>query len=172
MAVGVELRVILFARPIRLATLGVRLGFGVSPMIGASGLIGDPGRTATSILDWVGPLPAPALRGSGWLYIHVAERTTMLPMRKAGVMGYAKRRTDARKDRMMLSDVAKPLRMLSEYLMTIAVTSPPRTWVSTVAHAQTEKFANGSTSAPASPCDVELVKRTGRRAGMREKKES
>lgn len=31
-------------------------------------------------------------------------------------------------DRMMESDVAKPFRMLSAYLMTAAMTNPPRAW--------------------------------------------
>lgn len=35
---------------------------------------------------------------------------------------------DIRVDRMMDSDVAKPLRMLSAYLMTAAMTRPPSAW--------------------------------------------
>lgn len=35
---------------------------------------------------------------------------------------------DMRVDRMMESDVAKPLRMLSAYLMTAAMTRPPSAW--------------------------------------------
>lgn len=35
---------------------------------------------------------------------------------------------DIRVDRMMESDVAKPLRMLSAYLMTAAMTRPPSAW--------------------------------------------
>lgn len=35
---------------------------------------------------------------------------------------------DMRVDRMMESDVAKPLRMLSAYLMTAAMTRPPIAW--------------------------------------------
>jgi len=48
-------------------------------------------------------------------------------MRKDGVMRKLKRITDARKERMMERLVAKPLRMLSEYLITTAVTRPPKT---------------------------------------------
>lgn len=51
---------ILFANPMSDATLGVLLGFGVSPIIGASCLIGLPD-TATSIRDGVGPPTAMAL---------------------------------------------------------------------------------------------------------------
>jgi len=48
-------------------------------------------------------------------------------MRKERVMLKLKRMTDARKDRMMERLVAKPLRILSEYLITIAVMRPPKT---------------------------------------------
>jgi hypothetical protein len=37
-------------------------------------------------------------------------------------------------DRMMESDVAKPFRMLSAYLMTAAMTNPPRAWKHTKGH--------------------------------------
>ena len=113
------------------------------------------------------------------MYIHVATRTVEEPNRKPGVIWKSNNTTDAKKDRIMEREVAKPLRMLSEYLMTIAVTSPPNTWIATVAHAQIPKFLNRS---PKIPCDDgedndgELAgraeKRMGSSAGRSEKKES
>ena len=64
---------------------------------------------------------------SGWLYIQVATSTTVEPMMNAGVMWNPNRATDARKESTMDRLVANPFMMLSEYLMTIAVISPPRT---------------------------------------------
>lgn len=75
----------------------------------------------------------------GWLYIHVAIRTVEEPIRNEGVIWKPKRATEARKERTMDRLVAKPLRMLSEYLITMAVTSPPNTWIATVAHAHAPK---------------------------------
>lgn len=49
---------------------------------------------------------------------------------------------------MMEMDVAKPLRILSEYLMTTAVTRPPNTWMETVAHAQPPKWRKRSLIIP------------------------
>ena len=45
---------------------------------------------------------------------------------KGRVTGKEKRTTDAKKDITIAREVAKPLRMLSEYLITMAVTSPPK----------------------------------------------
>ena len=62
-----------------------------------------------------------------WLYIHVAANTTLAPSAKVNVRGKLKKTTEARHEMTMLKLVAKPLRMLSAYLMTIAVTRPPKT---------------------------------------------
>jgi hypothetical protein len=61
------------------------------------------------------------------LYNHVAISTVEEPMRNEGVILKLNRITDARNDRMMERLVAKPLRILSEYLITTAVMSPPKT---------------------------------------------
>ena len=74
------------------------------------------------------------------MYIHVATSTMVEPMTNVGVMRKPKRTTEARKDKTMDKLVAKPFKMLSEYLMTMAVMSPPRTWMVTVAQAQPPKF--------------------------------
>jgi len=63
----------------------------------------------------------------GWLYSQVATMTTTEPRTKVKVNLKSKRKTEARKERTMLRLVAKPLIMLSEYLMTIAVSRPPET---------------------------------------------
>jgi len=99
-------------------------------------------------------------------------------MMKVAVRVKSKRAMEARNDRTMLRLVAKPFRMLSEYLMTIAVTSPPSTWTATVAHAQgpklRNKVENQSDAVASNPdpafcaCDI----RTGAIAGRREKRES
>lgn len=62
----------------------------------------------------------------GWLYIHVATKTVVLPTKNEGVNVNSNSATEARNDKMMARLVAKPLRMLSEYLMTTAVTNPPK----------------------------------------------
>lgn len=64
----------------------------------------------------------------------------------------------------ILKLVAKPFKMLSEYLMTIAVINPPNTWIRTVHHAQNPKFLK---SAERENIDV-VEKMTGARAGRRE----
>lgn len=69
----------------------------------------------------IGSLPG------GWLYIHVAVKTVDAPMTKLHEMRKLNKTTLARKDRTMDKLVAKPFIMLSEYLMTTAVTSPPKT---------------------------------------------
>ena len=45
-------------------------------------------------------------------------------------------------------EVANPFRMLSEYLMAIAVTRPPITWIATVAQAHAPKWRNKSRKGP------------------------
>src|ERR1700683_1725824 len=75
---------------------------------------------------------------------------------------------DARKDMMMLRLVAKPLRRLSEYLMTMAVIKPPKTWIATVAHAQPPKFWNW----PIMPDPALCEKITGKSAGRTENADS
>ena len=76
---------------------------------------------------------------AGWLYIQVAVNTVEAPIINDGVMLKSNRATEAKKDRTIDREVAKPFRMLSEYLMTIAVTRPPMTWIATVAHAHAPK---------------------------------
>jgi len=71
----------------------------------------------------------------GWLYNHVAASTITDPSVNVKEIWKSNSATDARKDITMLRLVAKPLRILSEYLMTMAVTKPPKTWIATVAHA-------------------------------------
>jgi len=89
--------------------------------------------------------------GLGWLYIHVAASTVEAPIMKEGVIVKSNSTTDARKESMIERDVAKPLRMLSEYLITMAVISPPRTWMATVAQAQKPKLRNRSRMNPREP---------------------
>ena len=62
----------------------------------------------------------------GWLYIHVAAKTVVLPTTNDGVNLESNSATEARNDKTMARLVAKPLRMLSEYLMTTAVINPPK----------------------------------------------
>jgi len=64
------------------------------------------------------------------------------PSTKVAVKVKSKSAMDAKNDRTILRLVAKPFRMLSEYFMTIAVTSPPSTCTATVAHAQGPKLRN------------------------------
>ena len=75
----------------------------------------------------------------GWLYIQVALNTVDAPIMNDGVMLKSKRATDAKKERTIEREVANPFRMLSEYLMTMAVIRPPRTWIATVAQAHPPK---------------------------------
>lgn len=110
---------------------------------------------------------------SGWLYIQVATRTTVEPRTKVTVMWKLKRATEARKEMTMLSDVAKPLRMLSAYLITSAVNKPPSTCTATVAHAQMPKFANREKLKGADDVDwVKSGRSAGRSAGRSENSES
>jgi len=84
--------------------------------------------------------------------------------------------TETRNDITIDREVAKPFMMLSAYLITRAVRSPPRTWVMTVAQAHGVKFANrcvseGTLCAGASgECDGAMM--MGTRAGSSEKRES
>ena len=106
----------------------------------------------------------------GWLYIHVAANTVMAPIKKPMVILNSKRTTLARKLRTILRLVAKPLRILSEYLMTTAVRRPPSTWIKTVAQAQGPKLWKRESM---KPCWGLLgAYRMGRSAGMREKRDS
>ena len=75
----------------------------------------------------------------GWLYIQVALNTVDAPIINDGVMLKSNSATDAKKERTIEREVANPFRMLSEYLITIAVMRPPRTWIATVAQAQDRK---------------------------------
>lgn len=77
---------------------------------------------------------------AGWLYIAVAASTVDAPIMKEGVMWKSKSTTEARKERIIDNDVANPFKILSEYLITTAVTSPPKTCIATVAHAHPPKF--------------------------------
>jgi len=64
---------------------------------------------------------------SGMLYVAVATSTVEAPTMKVGVIWKLNNTTPARKEMTILRLVAKPLRILSEYLMTMAVMSPPNT---------------------------------------------
>jgi len=66
-------------------------------------------------------------RLGGWLYSQVETRTMVDPRTNVTVRVKSKSATEARKESTILRLVAKPFRMLSEYLITIAVTSPPNT---------------------------------------------
>src|SRR3954464_12651222 len=83
--------------------------------------------------------------------------------------------TEARNEITMLRLVAKPFKMLSEYLMTMAVTRPPNTWMATVDHAHTPKLWN-SVDLKDSPVlrvgSEAWEKMTGATAGSKEKRES
>jgi len=63
----------------------------------------------------------------GWLYIQVATRTVVDPSIKLGVSLKLNRMTEARNEMRIDRLVAKPFIMLSEYLITNAVTNPPNT---------------------------------------------
>src|ERR1700722_13478219 len=107
----------------------------------------------------------------GWLYSQVATRTMNDPRRKVNVMEKLNRATDARKEKTMLRLVAKPFRMFPEYLMTIAVTSPPTTCVTTVAHAHRPKLSKRHTKfllVQVMSFDSAYVNMMGESAGRRE----
>jgi len=120
-------------------------------------------------------LEAAALERVGcWLYSHVAIRTTVDPRTNVIVMWKSNKATDARNEMTMLRLVAKPLRILSEYLITMAVTRPPSTWTHTVAHAHAPKFSNRREIrfSPAAETTERCAKMMGANAGRREKSES
>jgi hypothetical protein len=114
------------------------------PRIGSLEARGEPGNDADfpDCLVVNGSFPA------GWLYIHVATKTVDEPMMNVGVIRKSNSATDARNDKIIERLVANPFRMLSEYLMTTAVMSPPKTWMATVAHAQPPKFRKRSKKKP------------------------
>lgn len=97
---------------------------------GVKGVLFEEVRT----MDTSGSFPG------GWLYIQVEQSTVDAPMTNEGVIRKSKRMTDAKNDSTMDRLVAKPFKMLSEYLITMAVTSPPNTWIATVAQAHIPKF--------------------------------
>lgn len=105
----------------------------------------------------------------GNLHSQVDPTTRQVPSTKLGVTVKLKRITPAIKLKTMANDVANPLMILSEYLMTRAVTKPPSTCVKTTAQAQTPKLAK-IPPLPAAAL-IELVK-TGRIAGRIEKKDN
>src|SRR5260370_38460733 len=90
------------------------------------------------------------------------------------VMRKWKSPTETRNDITIDREVAKPFMMLSAYLITRAVISPPRTCVMTVAQAHGVKFANrcvieGTLCAGASgECEGAMIR--GRRAGSSERR--
>lgn len=94
--------------------------------------------------------------------------TIVDPSRKVKDIWKSNSATEARKDITILRLVAKPLRILSEYLMTIAVIKPPKTCIATVAHAQPPKLSN----IPSMPEPDLCEKTTGKRAGRRENADS
>lgn len=116
---------------------------------GGAGDRGESGSRAFSLR----PSFAKLIRTGCWLYSHVARRTIAEPRINVAVMRKSKSATLARNESTILRLVAKPLRILSEYLITSAVTSPPRTCTHTVAHAHAPKCAkspaNGAPLPPA-----------------------
>lgn len=88
------------------------------------------------------------------------------PRAKVKVNLKLKSAVEARKEIMMLRLVAKPFKMLSEYLMTMAVTRPPRTCTETVAHAHAPKLWKGEDIHPSDNLGLEACeKMTGAKAG-------
>jgi len=84
-------------------TLDVRDRRSGSPRMGAVVGIGEPGATPMAVRVVVSLGVAGEL-----LYRNVAMSTMEEPSTKATVIGYEKRATDARKDIIMDSEVAKP----------------------------------------------------------------
>jgi hypothetical protein len=72
----------------------------------------------------------------------VAASTTLEPTTNEAVIRKSNNPTETRKEMTIESDVAKPFMILSAYLITRAVISPPRTCVRTVAQAHGVKLAN------------------------------
>jgi len=95
---------------------------------------------------------------------------------KEAVIRKSKSPTEARKEMTIDSDVAKPFMILSAYLMTRAVMSPPKTCVSTVAQAQGVKLANRcvieGTLCAEVPEEDDGAMMIGTSAGSSEKRES
>lgn len=121
--------------------------------------VDDPPSWPLRVIDTDGSLEVLVMReeeagvlavvsAAGWLYIQVALNTVVAPIIKDGVMLKSNSATEAKNDRTIDREVAKPFRMLSEYLMTIAVTRPPRTWMATVAQAHAPKWRNKSRKKP------------------------
>lgn len=81
-------------------------GFSGSPMIGAFEEIGDPGGNAISFLDV--DVEDEEEDRLGELYMNVAARTIDEPSKKANVIGYENRATDARNDIIIDKEVANP----------------------------------------------------------------
>lgn len=107
----------------------------------------------------------------GELYIHVAPSTVPAPITNEGVIVKSNNTTEAKKLNTIDKLVANPLRMLSLYLITTAVTSPPNTCIETVAQAQGPKWRKRSLTKPRDETGGEAYK-MGRRAGISEKSES
>ena len=82
------------------------------------------------------------------MYIHMAAKMVVLPTINDGVNLKSNNTTEARNDKMMARLVAKPLRMLSKYLMTTGVINPPKVWMATVPQAHPPKFFNRSVKNP------------------------
>lgn len=97
-------------RPRRLTRLLARLSFSFSgsPSIGAEDEMGEPGSMPTELR--LGDVEEEEMLedDAGELYRYVAARTMDEPTTKAAVIGYEKRATEARKEMMMESEVAKP----------------------------------------------------------------
>jgi hypothetical protein len=106
----------------------------------------------------------------------VAARTTLAPTINEAVIRKSKSPTETRKEMTIESDVAKPFMILSAYLITRAVMSPPRTCVRTVAQAHGVKLANrcvmeGTLWAEVPEADDGAIM-IGTSAGSSEKRES
>lgn len=114
------------------------------PIMGVSGSMDEPEKSVFFSVE----ILLVASLGTGRLYNHVATRTMLDPITNSGVMRKLNSMTEARKERMIERLVAKPFRMLSEYLMTRAVTRPPNTCIPTVPHAHHPKFLNRSKIIP------------------------
>ena len=95
---------------------------------------------------------------------------------KEAVIRKSKSPTEARKEMTIESEVAKPFMILSAYLITRAVMSPPRTCVRTVAQAHGVKLANRcvieGTLWAEEPEEDDGAMMIGTSAGSREKRES
>lgn len=177
---GVRLGGLDDARPKSEITLDAREGFSGSPRIGAEVDIGDPGGMATSFRD-LDLLFVDVERerldvladGAGVLYMNVAARTIVDPAINARVIGYEKSATEARNEIMILSEVANPFMILSEYRMTTAVINPPNVCVKTVPTAHALKLLNAAINRPIGPIASPVEPhRIGQRAGMSEKSDN